>query len=64
MALYPFDRLQNWLKFRSRVREEVGFLIERHGANAAQAALDEVRTSTLSPRRVKLLRAAAQRLKR
>jgi hypothetical protein len=63
MPLNPFDALRRWRRFRARVREEVGFIIERHGPQALDATLQELNKPDLSPRRAKILKAAAKTLK-
>lgn len=62
MALNPWQALRRWRKFRARVREEIGFIIERHGVQAREAVLRELSQQGLSPRRAKILKAAARAL--
>ena len=62
MAVGPVGRIKDWFKFRETVREEIGFLIERHGQHAAKAALEELKTGRVSSRRAKVLQAAARQL--
>jgi hypothetical protein len=64
MALPSLKSLQAWLRFRAAVREEIGYLIERHGVCAAEAGAMEANRPGLHPRRVKILKEAVRRLKR
>ena len=63
MVINPLNMLKRARKFRARVREEVGFILERHGSRAREAALEELNRPGLSPARAKVLEAAVRSLK-
>lgn len=64
MAVGFLSPVRAWLKFRAQVKEEIGFLIERYGARAPEAALEELKRPGLALRRARVLQAAARQLQR
>lgn len=63
MALGLWRTLRRRRSFRAEVAEEVSFLIEQHGAEAARIVRERLAGSELRPGQRKVLEAAAKQLK-
>ncbi len=63
MAFGLSKAYRDWARFRAEVREEINFLIERHGADAQKAALDALNKPDINPRRRRVMEAASRLLK-
>ncbi len=64
MAIYPVRLLRRWRAFDAEVREEVNYLIERHGANASTHVREQLARRDLSEEQRRRLQAAARELGR
>lgn len=62
MALDPVRMIRRWRSFRAEVTEEVGFLIERHGADARKVAEQRLASKAVGRDEKRLLTAALRRL--
>jgi hypothetical protein len=63
MALGLWRTLRRRRSFRAEVAEEISFLIEKHGAEAARIVRERLASAELRPGQRKVLEAAAKQLK-